>query len=327
MNRLIASLALLIAASLCGCGAFPPAAGTCSVTLTGALTGTFPCTINISSDGMKAALTVSGASLGVAGSVSGAVELPLDIHAQDYSTSDGFTGFVATSGSAVWNQSLHHTDLPNFPDKGSFLLHVSSTGDANHQHAKGTLHIEMPADAKTGASGSVTAEVTFSDSNGFSGTGSGGGSGGGGGGGSGGGTGGGSGSTCTVTVSGGLPSSTQSCTITGATSQGQTNIQLFNGSMSVVTALQYPGDPMTGMYSNTAPGTATNVSASVSSDNKIWIGGYSTSSNTGTFSVNITSVGTVDPVTLLRSGIHGTWNATIPAPSAGTSDVSLSATF
>lgn len=323
-----APLALLIAAFLAGCGGLSTA-GTCSVTLTGALTGTFPCTVDISSDGMKAALSVSGANLGTAGSVSGGVELPLDIHAQDYSTSDGFTGFVATTGTAVWNQSLHHTDLPNFPDKGSFLLHLSSTGDAKHQHAKGTLHIEMPADAKTGASGTVTAEVTFSDSSGSTGTGSGGGSGGGNGGGGGGGAGGGGGggSTCTVTISGGVPSSTQSCTITGATSQGQTNIQLFNAGMSITTALQYPGDPVTGTYSNTAPGTATNVSASVTADNKFWIGGFSSGSNTGTFSVNITSVGTADPVTYLRSGIHGTWNATVPAPSAGTADVNLSATF
>ena len=81
------------------------------------------------------------------------------------------------------------------------------------------------------------------------------------------------------------------------------------------------------MYSNAAPGTATSVSASVTSDNKFWIGGYSSNSNTGTFSVNITNVGTADPVTFLRSGIHGTWNATIPASPAGLADVTLSATF
>ena len=124
------------------------------------------------------------------------------------------------------------------------------------------------------------------------------------------------------------PLSTQSCTVTGVTSQGQTNIQLFNGGMSLVTALQYPGDPVTGMYSNTVPGTATSVSASVTSDNKFWIGGYSSSSNTGTFSVTITNVGTADPVTFLRAGIHGTWNATMcPRLQQALADVTLSATF
>ena len=322
MNRFKVIVAMCSASFLFGCGL--PATGTCSVTLTGAATGTFPCSVIIASDGEKAGFTVTGSG---AYTFVGGVTLPAQLLPQDYSSPEGFTQFVTTGGTGVWNQSLHHTDLANHPDKGSFLLHFSSVGDATHAHAKGPITAEMPADPATGVSGTVIANVTFSDSVGESGgSGGGSGSGGGAGGGSGGGSGGGGGASdsCTVTWSGPV-SGTQSCVISGS----MNNLHFTTADQSLSGLFQYTGPDTTGTFTTAAPVTGSLLE--VFQNGSQWAQSYSStnpSGANGTFSVTITNAGTFDPSTSVRSGTHGTWTATAtPASPVTGSNVTVNVTF
>ena len=312
-------LVIALAALLCACGA-PP--GSCKVVLSGAVNQTLACTVKLSSDGMKTAMTIE-----TTGTFNAGIDLPADLLPQDYTTG-AYAQFVTVAG-GVWNESLHHTDLDNHPDKGDFLIHFTSTGSSG-QHAKGTVTATMPADGRTGAQGTVTAVVTFTDSTGVTVTGSGGGAGGGAGGGSGGG---GGSSTCTVTISGGVTAST-TCNPGMTFNSGSTYFSVNspdNVYPFMTASLQLTGAPATGTFeaSNAAVFKA-NMTVATTDLSTTWYETYESGSamNRGTFSLRLTSVGTADPVTGLFNNVHGTLSATATFLTAGARpDAQVAVTF
>ena len=361
MSRITTLLTSVFALTACNI-AGTPSADSCTVTLTGAMTMTTHCLVAIVSDGSKTAVTIS--MISTTPGFSGGVDLPAEILPQDYSTGT-FSQWVGTTGVQVWNESLNHGGT-DFPDKGDFLLHFSSVGDAivagtgkGHAHAHGTLHATLPADTKTGASGTVVADVIFTDSLGsFTSEGAGGGYGGGtasgggtaagggtatgggaatgggdgtGGGGTGnGGSGGGSGSACTIALSGALtatiPCDPSAGQISTFTSYNFAPSSTWTGTINVACVVQFGATFTAGTFGPAAPVLLQTCLVSQNNAQE-WASTFSASTQLGSFSFGLTNIGTF--TSGVGAGFHGTYTgvATANTGTGAAGDLNFAITF
>lgn len=339
-------LTVFVVSATLGCGSVPSSTS-CKVTVTGAANFTSNCTVILVSDGSKTAVTIVSSVVNPPFSVG--IDLPANLLPQEYKDADAqFSQVVYLgTGTSVWNQSKGHTDPANFPDKGSFDLQLSSVGDkvasgsnTNYAHAKGTLTATLPADTKTGASGTVNAVVTFTDSIGAAGSGSGGGtggtgggSGGGSGGGAGGGGGGGGGSgegTCSMAFTGGV-AQTFTCdpfmskvgdNKTGLVINKTPSDHLAGSSVNVVIA----GPPSAGTFTAAAPVESTSSYVLINEMNQ-WNQGFSSSSTIGSFTLTFSNPGTLDAMGLRYVGMHGTYTASMVPVASSAAATQLTVTF
>ena len=327
--RIATLITLFVVCATLGCGGGVPSPTSCKVTVSGAATFTSTCTVVLVGDGSKTAVTIVS-SLANPPFTAG-IDLPANLLPQEYKDADATFSQVVYAGSNlnIWNQSKGHTDPANFPDKGAFDLQLSSVGDkvvsgssTGYAHAKGTLTATLPADTKTGASGTVNVVVTFTDSIGATGSGSGGGAGGGsgGGGGAGGGGGGGGESNCSMAFTGGV-AQTFTCepfmskagdNKTGLVINKTPSDHLAGSSVNVVIA----GAPSVGTFMAAAP-IEQATSYVLINDMTQWSQSFSSGSAIGSFTLTFTSTGAVDATGLIYRGMHGTYTAS-QVPQSGT---------
>lgn len=173
MNRIVkagcaAAVSLvLIQFNACGGGKSAlPAAGQCSVSLSGGPGGRYDCTSVLFFDARASQLVLSILPA-TSGPLSAALTLGAQntLHTGTLQPSSVTQASAQLSASGSWITSQHNSD----PDQGTFSLDVSSAGsqvalDANttvYAGAQGTLTLKLEPQAGSGATGEVTATVSF----------------------------------------------------------------------------------------------------------------------------------------------------------------------
>ncbi len=168
-------IAVLVLTAACGATSIPemttePTDG-CTIFLSGGLTasGDQKCTVVVEGSldaGVSIEIGASGASYGV---LQFDATLPGSTFEAGTFATSGSSMFVkatttVTQDSQTWEQSLHGSN----PDTGAATLRVSATGSPSTSNgatswpnSHGTLNATLPAVTATGASGSLSATITF----------------------------------------------------------------------------------------------------------------------------------------------------------------------
>jgi hypothetical protein len=166
-----------------GCSKLPevPTGQTCTVTLTGAIQKTLNCAVTVGSDDTKVGIAINALDSACGVEFGGGVEAPPGFETKDYSgqavTSAEFAATLPNATPA-WDAALNAHDPDSNPDQGEFHVTITDTGSkvagsngaAVWLLAKGTFSGVMPANAKSGASGTITYTGTFTASPGGGGT-------------------------------------------------------------------------------------------------------------------------------------------------------------
>lgn len=160
----VAIVAICAALSACG-GSIDLGGGSCTVTLSGAQTGTSSCTAPATavyaSSNARSGISLSGTS---SGQPSIAVSWAGNVHTGTFTQTDAGAqaGITVTSGSSYWAVSAG-----GGANTGTYALQITSAtslgtvsgGQAWSVH--GTLTATAPAVPGSGASGTVNVQVTF----------------------------------------------------------------------------------------------------------------------------------------------------------------------
>ena len=169
-------LAAAVTLSLAACGGTTPGGGLgqsngCSVTLSGAQTGTYDCHSAFAIwDATKnqGGFTFSVSAGGTTPQITVAIEFTGEPHSGTISNTDtgasgGLTVYLSSGGSGTYWAAL--TDTSN--SQGSYSLKFSgvsttySTTSGKTYNTDGTLDATMPAVSGTSATGTVTLHATF----------------------------------------------------------------------------------------------------------------------------------------------------------------------
>jgi len=162
-------------AALVGCGSSDGSNGTgdgsisgCSLTLSGGMSGTYPCTLRAavwSSLSDVGQIIVGRTPTADAPAISVTVSFPGEPMAGTYTDDipDTNTRMTVTSGTATWTLNVGGSK----PKSGAYTMVLTSvaatkeSGDNQIYAISGTLDATLPAVAGTSASGDVTLHATF----------------------------------------------------------------------------------------------------------------------------------------------------------------------
>jgi len=173
MNRSILAATTLALAACGGSGIGPGgtigSSNGCSITLSGAVTGTFDCkTAVVAWDSAKneGFYAFSVAEAGATPQIAVAISFPGEPHSGTYASSGtGVTGaiIVSTSSSSnLWEASKDSTSAQGtYSLKFTGVSTTYSTASGKAYNTAGSLDATMPAASGSAATGTVTAHVTF----------------------------------------------------------------------------------------------------------------------------------------------------------------------